>query len=130
MRISLFALLLFAGTSAYCQTLTLATPVPAPAHSARVAAHPHRALNFTMAPRFPSSSSQSALLFLSGNASPESARSQVHEQQKAEPLPTQWPAARFEPIPTRWPKPKVELVGGQAPGVILQFPAPRTGKQK
>ena len=128
MRISLFALVLFAATSVCCQTLTPAAGPSAPAVSALATAHAHPAFTFTMAPQFASLPPKPALLFLPGKALPESDRSQMHSQQKAEPLPTQWPAAKFEPIPTRWPKPKVELVGRGTPRVVLQSPAPRTGK--
>jgi hypothetical protein len=38
---------------------------------------------------------------------------------KGEPIPTQWPNARFEQIPTQWPNLKLQPIDGGSPGLVL-----------
>ena len=44
---------------------------------------------------------------------------------KGEPIPTQWPNARFEQIPTQWPNLKLQPIDGGSPGLA---PARRRSK--
>lgn len=108
MRVSVFALFLLTTAVALGQAAPPAKPSPV----ARLS----REFKFNNPPQLSALSPQQTLL--AQNEPPALPLDAGPAYAKPQPIPTQWPNAKFELIPTQWPNARVVLVGGPAHVVL------------